>query len=191
MPLWEGFEKLEDYPFPVKNATRNANQVRVDQKIGNLFYYLVCGKKPEVIVEIGTAFGVSGMYWLSGIEKNSKGKLFTFEPNAIWAKVAEGNLRSISSEFELTVSTFEDEHSKILRASNRIDIAFIDAIHIGEVVHNQFKLISQYTQAGSLVLFDDINFSNDMWKCWKEIASSEKVKASCSFSYRLGIVELV
>ncbi len=190
-PLWEGFEKLQDYPFPVEKATRNANQVRIDKKIGDFFYHLVCCKKPEIIVEIGTAFGVSGMYWLSGLINNGKGKLYTFEPNTIWAKVASVNLDKISSNYSLTVSTFEQEHRNVIDASKGIDIAFIDAIHQSKIVNNQFDLILQYSKPGTLVLFDDIDFSGDMWKCWKAIALSDKVKSSCSVSGRLGIVELI
>lgn len=190
LPLWEGFEKLEDYPFPVKNATRNANQVRVDQKIGNLFFNLAAAVKPARIVEIGTAFGVSGMYWLSGIKAAGKGTLLTFEPNAIWAKVADANLRTISPDFRLTVSTFEETHQQVLSKGDTIDMAFIDAIHQGSIVNNQFSLIAQYCKEGSLILFDDINFSYDMWSCWEAIANSSRAKASCWVARRLGIVEL-
>ncbi|HYG18535.1 MAG TPA: class I SAM-dependent methyltransferase [Ohtaekwangia sp.] len=190
MPLWEGFEKLEDYPFPVKNATRNANQVRVDKQIGDLFFNLTVARKPARIVEIGTAFGVSGMYWLSGIEANGSGKLMTFEPNAIWAKVAGSNLSTISSNFVLTISTFEEKHDTVMAKGDTIDIAFIDAIHQSGIVNNQFSLISEYCKAASLILFDDINFSYDMWDCWRKIARSPRVLSSCSVARRLGIVEL-
>lgn len=190
MPLWEGFEKLEDYPFPVKNATRNANQVRVDKKVGDLFYNLTVAKKPNRIVEIGTAFGVSGMYWLSGITANGKGTLLTFDPNDVWAKVAVSNLSMISPSYVSTVATFEDTHQQILKKGDVIDMAFIDAIHQSGIVNNQFKLISQYCAPGSLVLFDDINFSYDMWSCWEKIARSSQVKASCSIAQRIGIAEL-
>ena len=190
LPLWEGFEKLEDYPFPVKNATRNANQVRVDRKVGDLFYNLTVAKKPARIVEIGTAFGVSGMYWLSGIVANGSGKLLTFDPNAVWAKVAVSNLAMISPAYTATVATFEDTHQDILKNGEKIDMAFIDAIHQSGIVNNQFKLISQYCAPGSLILFDDINFSYDMWDCWQKIAKSPSVKASCSVAGRLGVAEL-
>lgn len=190
LPLWEGFEKLEDYPFPVKNATRNANQVRVDKKVGDLFYNLVVAKKPTRIVEIGTAFGVSGMYWLSGINANKSGTLLTFDPNAIWAKVAQSNLAMISPNYVSTVDTFEETHHKILKPGDTIDMAFIDAIHQSGIVNNQFKLISQYCAPGSIILFDDINFSYDMWDCWVKIARSSQVKASCSIAKRIGIAEL-
>ncbi len=190
MPLWEGFEKLEDYPFPVKNATRNANQVRVDKQVGDLFYNLTIAKKPARIVEIGTAFGVSGMYWLSGITANGSGTLLTFDPNAVWAKVAVSNLSMISPNYVSTVATFEDTHGQILKKGDVIDMAFIDAIHQSGIVNNQFKLISQYCAPGSLVLFDDINFSFDMWDCWEKIAKSPQVKASCSIARRIGIAEL-
>jgi predicted O-methyltransferase YrrM len=190
MPLWKGFEKLVNYPFPVKNATRRASQVRVEKQMGQLLFNVVLSKRPKAIVEIGTAFGVSGMYWLSGLEEIKQGCLYAFEPNEIWAKLAETNLKTISNRFQLTVGTFEDNAEKIFKQAREVDVAFIDAIHVGEIVQNQFKMLTNYTSPNAWVLFDDINFSEDMYECWKAIANSNGVKSSFSLFDRIGLVEL-
>ena len=69
-------------------------------------------------------------------------------------------------------------------------IAFIDGIHVGEVVDRQIEILKQNMRNGSLIILDDINFSSDMNSYWKKLAFNEKVKASAEFGSRLGIIEL-
>lgn len=109
--------------------------------MGNLFANLVKKRKPSVIVEFGTAFGVSGMYWIAGLEANNYGELLTFEPNKVWAEIARKNLSAIGSRFQLVIGTFEENIDLYLGHDRRIDIAFIDAIHTSEFVIPQFKLV--------------------------------------------------
>ena len=46
-------------------------------------------RRPEIIVEFGSGFGVSGMYFAAGLEDNQSGHLYSFEINDEWADVAE------------------------------------------------------------------------------------------------------
>src|SRR5688500_9842341 len=100
-PLWSG------YPPATRGPTRRADDVRTARAMGELYTRLVERRRPEIIVEFGAAFGVSGMYWLAGIEANGAGQLLSFEPNAAWAHVAQENLACIGTRFRLTVGTFE------------------------------------------------------------------------------------
>ena len=102
--LWEGYSVNNRN----EKKTRMPNLVRTKSSVGDFFTYLVIQKKPNIIVEFGTAFGVSGMYFLSGIETNKKGELLTFEVNKNWAELAFKNLEQISKNFKLTVGTFEE-----------------------------------------------------------------------------------
>jgi Predicted O-methyltransferase len=182
--LWDGYAGSG----PVQ--TRTSDEVRTDRAMGRLFARLAGARCPEVIVEVGTAFGVSGMYWLAGLESSGSGRLYTFEPNAAWAEIARDNLDAIGERFELVVGTFEDNVDDHLRNGTRIELAFVDAIHTSEWVEPQFDLIVERIAPGGLVLFDDITFSDDMAECWHRIATDPRVRASASLSRRVGIVEL-
>ncbi len=142
------------------------------------------------MVEFGTAFGTSGMYWLSGLESVRCGKLFTFEPNREWASIARENLRAISSRFELTEGTFEDNAQAKLGDGPSIDIAFIDAIHTSAFVLPQFELVLQHLKSGGLVLFDDIDFSDDMADCWRRVAQGSGATASVAVAGHVGLLEV-
>ena len=190
LPLWEGYAALEKYPYPVRNATRSSNGVRIDRAMGNFFAYLVEATGPDTVLEIGTAFGVSGMYWLAGLEASGRGELVTFEPNAVWAALARKNLAAIGGRFRLVVGTFEENLEAALPCPRGIDIAFVDGIHTAAAIGGQFALLAPRMRPGGLVLFDDTDFSAEMTSSWRAIATSERVAASAVLAGRVGIVEL-
>ena len=181
-PLWPGYGQAD--------AVRTPSAVRTSAKMGNFFTWLVTRRRPNVLVEFGTAFGTSGMYWLSGLETTRSGKLFTFEPNREWAAIARENLRSISTRFESIDGTFEDNVHAVLGDSPSIDIAFIDAIHTSEFVFSQFELVVQRLNPGGLILFDDVDFSEDMADCWRRLARDPRVLASLTVAGHVGAVEI-
>ena len=183
-PLWSG------YPPQGRGPTRQANDVRTARAMGEFYTRLVERRRPDVVVEFGAAFGVSGMYWLAGIEANCAGELLSFEPNAVWARVARENLARIGTRFQLTVGTFEEQVDAVLSAGRRIDLAFIDAIHTPEFVIPQLELVVARASPGALIVLDDVNFSAAMSDCWERIARYRRFVASARLGRRVGIVEL-
>jgi predicted O-methyltransferase YrrM len=184
-PLWEGYGDNN-----IGGSTRRPDGVRTPAIIGDLYTYLVQQRKPEIVVEFGTAFGVSGMYFLAGLNINNKGKLLTFEPNEVWAKLARNNLSEISNKFELTIGTFEENIDKVLPKNQSIDIAFIDAIHTKEFVMSQLDIVVSRSSSKAIIILDDINFSDSMKECWKEVSTDSRFSGSAIFNNRIGIVEL-
>lgn len=180
-PVWEG------YGQPC--ATRTPNQVRTGSTMGRLYTGLVVDSRPNVLVEFGSAFGVSGMFWLAGIEAAENGHLYTFEVNDIWAEVARENLAAISDRFTLTVGTFENNLDVL--PDRPIDLAFIDAIHTSEFVGPQFNLVAARSRPGSIIVLDDIDFSTDMRSFWFDLAAQPRIRAAAMLGERVGIVELV
>jgi predicted O-methyltransferase YrrM len=188
--LWNGYEAVRDYPWATSGSERSSDQVRSSASAGRLYAWLAAKRRASTIVEFGTAFGVSGMYWLAGLKRNATGRLLTFEPNETWAGIARGNLAAISEKFDLVVGTFEDNIARMLKPGERIDIAFIDAIHTSEFVFRQFAILLPLMRPGGLVLFDDIDFSDDMASCWQKLARDPRIVASATVDRRLGIIEL-
>jgi predicted O-methyltransferase YrrM len=147
-------------------------------------------RSPAVIVEFGAAFGVSGMYWLAGLEAARTGHLYSFEINPGWAAIAKENMDSISDRFTLTVGSFEEHIDRVLEGQS-IDIAFVDGIHTMDFIVSQFKILLMKASKGAILLFDDIDFSTGrMDEGWNEIWQSTKVAAACEVNGRTGIVEL-
>ncbi len=186
-PLWEGYKALKQYQRT--DTERSATEVSTFGPLGRAFTDLVRKRRPSLIVEIGTAFGLSGMHWLSGIKETGVGHLLTFEPNALWAGQAEENLRSVDTRFTLVRGTFEDHVAQQLKPGNHMDIALIDAIHTSAFVLPEFEMVLKHAVPGALILIDDIDFSDDMRDCWKTLWNDPRVLAAVSFG-RLGVLEM-
>lgn len=187
-PMWSGYQAVSNYPHSTVGS-RTSNQVRTNPRTGRFYVWLVSRRRPTAIVEFGTAFGVSGMYWLAGLEECKAGHLFTFEPNSDWAALAKTNLDAISDRYTLSNGIFEELAGPVL-GQTPVDIAFVDAIHTSEFVNAQFEVLKRHMAPGGLVLFDDINFSADMRACWRGLAVRPEVVASATIGTRIGMVEL-
>lgn len=78
--IWEGYDAVKEYPGGlIKEHT--ASQVRTRATEERFFAWLATTRRATTVVEFGSAFGVSGMYWLAGL-KPTGGFLYAFEPNA-------------------------------------------------------------------------------------------------------------
>lgn len=184
-PLWAGYADVAGYPRSTTGA-RAPDEVRTGPPMGRFFAWLAGARQARLVVEFGTAFGVSGMYWLAGLKD---GHLHTFEPNRDWAAIAAENLAAVSPAFTLTTATFESAGPGLI-APGSVDIGFIDAIHTSEFVAAQCAILMPMMRPGGLILFDDIAFSPDMADCWARLAQHPDFAAAVEVDGRVGIVEL-
>jgi predicted O-methyltransferase YrrM len=185
-PLWSGYEGNNTFG----GSTRMPNTVRTAAIMGNLYTDLVEKLQPNIIVEFGTAFGVSGMYFLAGLESNCKGELLTFEPNDVWRDIAKQNLSKISNRFNSISGTFEENIDSVLPYKQSIDIAFIDAIHTKEFVIPQLEIVFAKSSDKAIIILDDIEFSDSMRECWAEVSKDSRFLSSVELNRRVGILEL-
>jgi predicted O-methyltransferase YrrM len=171
-----------EYDLPDKFSPED---VRSPSSQGDLYAYLVAQRDPPVIVEFGSAFGVSGMYFGTALKQ---GRLYSFEINPDWADIAERNIKTITDRYVLTRGAFEDHVDDI---PGPIDIALVDGIHTYEFVMKEWEILKRRMSPGGVVLFDDITYDAEMRKAWKEVRSDPVVGDSVALWHRLGIVELL
>jgi predicted O-methyltransferase YrrM len=188
LPLWKEYKNVENYGRVIDDTPKRRMQdVRTKAEFCQFYTWLVSQMKPAAVLEFGAAFGASGMYWLAGLNLCERGKMYSFEPNEIWSPIARANFDTVSDRHVLTLGTFEDNIDLI---TDKVNIALIDAIHTRDFVMSQFELVRRVADKGALVLFDDINFSDDMKACWSEISQSDEFLSVWQLSSRVGIVEL-
>ena len=193
-PLWAGYEQAyrKDNSIPWSSAARERepNQVRTQPEMGRLFSWLAERRASALIVEIGTAFGVSARYWAEGLKAGrTGGRLLTFDPNETWHAIASRHLRDYDGIVEAKIGTFEDGIASCLKSGEKIDIAFVDAIHTSEFVSPQVEMLIEYLAPGGLILLDDISFSADMSGCWQRWAIDSRVVTSVAVANRVGFLE--
>ncbi|WP_081289897.1 O-methyltransferase [Mycobacterium colombiense] len=181
-------EKLGALPlaeaYGQPGATRKPKQVRAASWQGDLYAYLVDWHDPRIVVEFGSAFGVSGMYLSSALRQ---GWMYSFEINPSWADIAERNIKSVTDRYTLTRGAFEDHVGDIPES---IDLALVDGIHTHDFVTRQWQILQPRMAPGALVLFDDIDFNRGMGEAWRDICADPHVVGAVEVSKRLGLVEL-
>jgi Predicted O-methyltransferase len=185
-----GVQKLDD-AYGEVGGVRMPDDVRSSADLGDLYAWLVQQRRPATVVEFGSAFGVSGMYFASGLVAAGQGHLYSFEINREWADIAERNIRSICDCVTLTRGTFEDHVDAVVPGP--IDLAFVDGIHTYEFVKAQFDTLRPRLSAGGLIAFDDIDFKRPgsrMREAWEEIAADPRVAGAVEVNGRVGLVEL-
>lgn len=187
LPLWTGYGAA--FARLIVNENRTPKQVGIPSVLGSWFTHLTKLRRPRLIVEIGTAFGVSGMYWLAGLEENNKGTLVTFEANALWQRIAVKNLDLVSSRYKSISGPFEQNVQTTLEGREAVDILFVDAVHTDKAVTSQLALIKPYLSMGALIVLDDINSSAEMYRCWRGLSAEYGASASLEINGRLGVIE--
>jgi len=141
--------------------------------------------QPKSILELGTSLGISTLYFSKAHEKAT---VFTVEgcPNvAAWAqhnfKLSKAkNIRQFTGEFGKSLP-------ETLKEIDQLDLVFIDGNHRYQPTMDYFELCLKKTTDNSILIFDDIYWSEEMTKAWEEIKNDPRVTQSIDL-YQFGYV---
>jgi predicted O-methyltransferase YrrM len=166
-------------------AGRFVAQSSVTPKYGKLLYNLVAYYKPETILELGTAAGISAIYMALG---NPNAKLVTVEGCRETAMIAQENFNRVGVKNATLVNApFEEVLPLVFFDLKKIDMAFFDGNHTQDATLSYFERCLLYTYENSVFVFDDIHWSPDMEEAWEKIKQNDKVTVSVDL-YRMGLV---
>lgn len=166
----------------VKDIARKALK---NPKFGQLLFRIVNSRKCDMVLELGTSLGVTTSYLASA---NSSARCVTMEGCPEIAKIARQNFDKLQLEnVDIVVGDIDRNLTQVLDKLEKVDMVFIDANHRSEAVLNYFeKCLSKATDETVMVI-DDIYWSDDMERAWKEIKEHEKTTATLDL-FQLGIV---
>lgn len=142
---------------------------------------LTLGKDVKVL-ELGTSCGVSAM--LMAQAKNCV-CIDSIDANAV---LLDAITPHVSPKIKLHKALFTDVVPKLC-STNNYKLVFIDGDHRGESILGFYHYFSSLENKPNFLVFDDINWSDDMLSAWNEI-----VKQSPNYytieTFRMGIVWL-
>lgn len=160
-----GKQKLSDL------VKRSAKSARYAELLERLCSWL----QPEYAIEIGSSVGISTMYQAAGIP----GKLFALEGNPDSVRIARHNAEKAElGNIEFVEGLFEDTLPTLLAELPRVDYVFFDGNHRLEPTLHYFELCLQKAHTGTVFVFDDIRWSDDMLLAWSKIKSHPAVTVS-------------
>lgn len=151
-------------------------------KYGKLLYKLIDFYQPKNILELGTSLGI-GTFMMS--KAAPKGKIYTVEGCPNTQSVAKEKLAQFGVK---NVHFYHSAFSDFLQ-SNKImyDFVFIDGDHRGKSLLQQLNLLAPYIHEKTLIVLDDIRWSQDMLDTWQELVQSKTYNLSIDL-FRMGIL---
>lgn len=144
-----------------------------------LLFKLIREFRPSICIELGTCLGISGAYQASAQKINKNGNLITLEGAKSLAALAEKNLQQLGLDnAEVVCGRFQDTLDRVLTENKPIDYAFIDGHHDEKATILYFEQFLPCLSKNSMIIFDDISWSDGMRNAWETIKNHKAVKIS-------------
>ena len=155
---------------------------------GRMLFQLVREFTPERCVELGTSLGISAAYTAAALQVNGRGELITLEGSDVLAELARKNLERLRllPTVELRLGRHEETLPALVAEDSPIDFAFVDGRHEAAAVLETVDLLWCRLRSGAVLVFDDIAWSPDMRRAWREVAAEPRYAVTVGLG-RVGV----
>ncbi len=180
--VFEGFgATITSKTHPLRDVVKN---ISTPHRYGTWYYKVIEKFNYQQIVELGTCIGIGTMYLASNPQTN----VVTFEANkACMDKAKELFTLHSLTNIEIIEGDIQDTLANYVNSAESIDMALIDANHTYEATLQYFNLLLPKLHSKSLVVIDDIYWSEDMMRAWETLKNHPSVCLSLDF-YRAGFL---
>lgn len=146
---------------------------------------LVEERKPKIIVELGTSFGITTAYLAMTCPD---AKIYTFEGNPslvalakeFFEKTGLTNIEIIEGNIDETLPHFLEKHPNI-------DVAYVDANHRFRPTIKYVERLMDCVSWKGLIILDDIYWSYQMTKAWRGLCDKQDVTVSIDL-WQIGLL---
>ena len=166
----------------LKDIARNSAK---PPKYAQLLFRLVNHFAPETIFDLGTSLGLTTAY-LASARRNAT--VYSFEGCPATAKIAKENFQKLKlGNIQLIEGNLDETLSETLKKVPKLDFVFFDGNHRYEPTMRYFRQCLAKAYENSVFVLDDIYWSEEMEKAWKEIAQHPEVTVALDL-FQIGIV---
>lgn len=172
-----------------KNRTKKVSQIAKNAlkspKLAKLIYRLAKNTKAKSAIELGTCLGITTAYLA---KTDAQTQVVTIEGCPQTAEVARKNFQDLNLEnIELHVGNFDLILPDIIAQQPSLDFVYIDGNHRKDATLNYFKWCLPKVTENSLLIFDDIYWSEGMKEAWAEIKNHPDVTVTIDLFW-IGLV---
>jgi predicted O-methyltransferase YrrM len=154
-------------------------------KLAKLLHRLVAFIKPTNIIELGTCLGITTVY-LQHAAPNAK--VYTLEGCPQTAGIAkEVFKRAGLNDIEVITGNFDDTLGGVLDSQEKLDFVYIDGNHQRDATLRYFEWCLPKVHEDTMLIFDDIYWSDGMKQAWEQIKAHPQVSATVDLFW-IGLV---
>ncbi|MFA6248068.1 MAG: class I SAM-dependent methyltransferase [Mucilaginibacter sp.] len=154
-------------------------------KLAKLLYRLAAFTKPANIVELGTCLGITTLY-LQAAAPNAK--VYTLEGCPQTAGVAKDVFDKAGvKDINVITGNFDDTLPGVIAGLDQLDFVYIDGNHQRDATLKYFEWCLPKVHEGTMLIFDDIYWSEGMKQAWAQIKAHPDVTATVDL-YWIGLV---
>ena len=155
------------------------------KKFGQLFYRMVKHYQLNNIIELGTSLGITTSYLAKA---DPSARVITLEGAKEVLSVAKQNFMKLKlSNVETVEGNFGNTLSSVVNGLSSIDLAFIDGNHRLQPTIQYFETLLPKTHNFSIIILDDIHWSEEMEQAWKYCKEHASVTLSIDLFF-IGIL---
>lgn len=162
-----------------------AKNTAISPRVGEYLFKIINTYKPEIMLELGTALGISSIYQAAAA---LGGDLISIEANPTLANLAEAQINELGlPNVTIINGTFASVLPELLEELPKIDYVFMDGHHEKEARLTYFELLLPKLHQDSILVFSDIYWSDDMKEAWDDLCAHPKVQLSIDL-FDIGII---
>lgn len=172
-----------------RRVSEIASSTAKTAKYGRFLFRLLAAAQPRFNIELGTGTGIAAMYQAAALSPDRP--LHTIEGSPKLAEIASYNAQQCGLEAQMVFhqGSFETLLPALLETLPVLDYAFVDGNHGLEPTLAYFEQLMARSHENTILVFDDINWSEDMKRAWSVIKNDSRVSISIDI-FALGIVFL-
>jgi len=172
-----------------KNNTRKISAIAKGSlkpaKYSQLLFRMIDYYGPTQIIELGTSLGITTAYLASA---NPDAKVTTFEGSSAIAQIARQNHQLLGlTNIDLIEGNFDQQLPQWLAQNKSVDFAFIDGNHALKPTMAYFESLLEVVHDHTILVFDDIHWSEEMEAAWAQISAHPRVTLSIDLFF-IGLV---
>jgi predicted O-methyltransferase YrrM len=153
-------------------------------KLAQLLYRLAADWKPRNIIELGTCLGTTTLY----LQKAAPdAKVYTLEGCPETAKIAVETFGKGEIAAKPIVGNFDDTLAGVIDGLPELDLVFVDGNHQKDATLKYFEWCLPKVHENTLLIFDDIYWSEGMKEAWEEIKNHPQVSVTVDLFW-IGLV---
>ncbi len=150
-----------------------------------MLYRLAADLQPRNIIELGTCLGITTLY----LQNAAPGaKVYTLEGCPETAGVAKETFQKAGiNDVDLITGNFDDTLPDAIKNLKQLDFVFVDGNHQKEATLKYFEWCLPKIHEDTLLIFDDIYWSEGMKEAWNQIKAHPKVTVTVDLFW-IGLV---